>query len=248
MKSLFLSAAALLGLTVAASAADLPRRSMAPMAAPIMSVPVFTWTGFYVGVQGGYAFGQENVRIYDTVTGLNYGRLDGSDLDGVVGGVHAGYNVQFGSIVVGVEGDIEATGIESKRVETYTAGGVVFTDSYKATLDYQASLRARIGFAFDRALVYATGGVAYGDFGARFSSTAAVGGVSVTNSIKFSDDAFGYTLGAGVEYAVTNNLTVRAEYRYTSYDLGRFDDRTVGLGASSEPDFHTVRVGASYKF
>ena len=233
MKKIVLSAAALLGLTVTAGAADLPRRTVAPVMAPIVSVPVFTWTGFYVGVQGGYAFGQENFRVTDNVTGLDFGRIRGNDLDGLVGGVHAGYNVQFGSIVVGIEGDIEATGIESTRSETYAVvGGGTFTDSYKASLDYQASLRARIGFAFDRALVYATGGLAYGDFGSTFSSTSALG----TTTVRFSEDAYGYTLGGGVEY------------RYTSYDLGSFNDAAAGLTVTSEPDFHTVRAGVSYKF
>jgi outer membrane immunogenic protein len=216
--------------------------------APIMSVPVFTWTGFYVGVQGGYAFGQENFRVTDNLSGLDFGRIRGNDLDGFVGGVHAGYNVQFGAIVVGIEGDIEATGIESTRSETYTVGGGTFTDSYKASLDYQASLRARIGFAFDRALVYATGGLAYGDFGGTFTSSETIGTTTFIDTVRFSENAYGYTLGAGVEYAFTNNLTARVEYRYTSYDLGSFNDTVAGLTVSSEPDFHTVRAGLSYKF
>jgi outer membrane immunogenic protein len=245
MKKIFLSAAALVGLTVGAAAADLPRRTVAPAMSPIMSVPVFTWAGFYVGVQGGYAFGQDNLKVFSTATGLTYGRIDGGDMDGLVGGVHAGYNVQFGSLVVGVEGDIEASDLESKRSETYVAGGI-FTDTYKASLDYQASLRARIGFAFDRALVYATAGVTYGDFGGTFSSTSTIAGLAITNTIKTNQDAWGYALGAGVEYALTNNLTTRVEYRYSSFDLGRADNNVFGV--SSEPDFHTIRAGVSYKF
>ncbi len=247
MKKTLLSAVALVAMTVGASAADLPRRTVAPVA-PIVSVPVFTWTGFYVGVQAGYATGNGELRVYDTVTGANFGTLRGEDMEGFVGGAHIGYNVQFGAIVVGIEGDIEGTGIESTLRASGTVLGLTETETLKTSIDFQASLRARVGFAFDRALIYATGGVAYGDFAGRYDYSLVGPGVNIAESVRLNEDAYGYTLGAGVEYAFTNNLTARIEYRYTSFDLGRFEDRDFGVGVKADADFHTVRAGVSYKF
>jgi outer membrane immunogenic protein len=241
MKKILLSSVALLGLTAGAVAADLPSR-YAP--APVVAaVPVFTWTGFYVGAQAGYAWGEDSPRLYfngENVTSALIGQDTDFDTDGFVGGVHAGYNVQFGSIVAGVEADIEAAGIEGDR--TYTVLGTADTVSASSDINFQGSLRARLGVAFDRALIYATGGVAF----ANIENTYSAFGVSRS----FDDMQWGWTIGAGVEYAITNNLTARAEYRYTQYD--NFNTRTDFIAANAsvqqEPEFHTVRVGVSYKF
>jgi outer membrane immunogenic protein len=107
------------------------------------------------------------------------------------------------------------------------------------TLDWQGSIRARVGFAFDRAMIYATGGFAFGGIS---------GGVASPGLFNDGDDTItGWTLGAGVEYAFTNNLTTRVEYRYTSFEGNDsvFDGVTFG---GDELDFHAVRVGLSYKF
>ena len=114
-------------------------------------------------------------------------------------------------------------------------GGLPVTYSIaSSSIDWQGSIRARAGFAFDRALIYATGGFAF---------------AGLSDGIGASDDdtLTGWTLGAGVEYAFTNNLTTRLEYRYTSFD----DDNNVFDGVDlgdNEVEFHTVRVGLSYKF
>src|SRR3954470_6745756 len=112
MKKILLSSVALLGLVSAASAADLPSRRPAP--APfIAAVPIFTWTGFYVGAQVGYAWGDNNNDIPGGAFVARGGVLVpfdggfGGDNDGFLAGVHAGYNYQFGAFVAGVEGDIE---------------------------------------------------------------------------------------------------------------------------------------------
>jgi outer membrane immunogenic protein len=228
MKKILLSTVALLAFTAAAGAADLPsRRAPAPVFA---AVPVFTWTGFYVGVQGGYAWGNNNASI--SVPGLT--ASDDIDFDGVVGGAHAGFNYQFGSIVAGIEGDIEATDIQAD------VAGLGF--AARSKIDFQGSIRGRVGVAFDRALIYGTGGLAFANFNTRYS------GFGATES--FDNTEWGWTLGAGVEYAITNNLTARVEYRYTRFDSFNHTSAVIAPGAvaSQEPDFHTVRVGVSYKF
>jgi outer membrane immunogenic protein len=231
----------------AASAADLPMRAAPP--APVFApVPVFTWTGFYVGGQVGYGWNANDndfdVPVGYTVDGLPFTGFGGDEGDGFLAGVHAGYNVQLGSFVVGVEGDIE--GVFGDDDDDFDGviigpGGVPVTYSIaSSSIDWQGSIRARAGFAFDRALIYATGGFAF----AGLSDGIGSDGIGIDDG---DDTLTGWTLGAGVEYAFTNNLTTRLEYRYTSYegDNNVFD--AVDLG-DNEIEFHTVRVGLSYKF
>jgi outer membrane immunogenic protein len=254
MKKILLSSVALLGLVTAASAADLPMRQ-APPAPFIAAVPIFTWTGFYVGAQAGYAWGDNNNAFgfnngsVVTIGGTPYlvgGLNNGDNNDGFVVGGHVGYNAQFGQFVVGVEGDLEWAdlgGNDNSFALTNLAGQTVVINSGLG-LDWQGSIRARIGYAFDRVLVYGTGGFAFA--GLNDSNNFNI----VSPFFNAGDDTVsGWTLGAGVEYAFTNNLTTRIEYRYTSFDhsgTNVFDDAALNRG--SDLDFHTVRVGVSYKF
>jgi len=224
----------------AASAADLPSRvAPAPVFAP---VPVFTWTGFYVGGQVGYGWNANDndfaVPAGYTVDGVPFTGFGGDEGDGFLAGVHAGYNVQPGSFVVGVEGDIE--GVFGDDDDDFNGvilspTGVPVTYSIPSnSIDWQGSIRARLGFAFDRALIYATGGFAFAGLS---------DGIGASND----DTLTGWTLGAGIEYAFTNNLTTRLEYRYTRYDGDNIVFDTTDFG-DNELEFHTVRVGLSYKF
>jgi len=258
--------AALAFTTSFAQAADLPRRT-APVA-PIAAVPLFTWTGFYVGAQVGYGFsdnGDDNPFFNGTNTfvgadGFTYrvdnnGFFNDDDEDGFLLGAHAGYNVQFGSFVVGVEGDIEwadiggdNNGFTVTRIDPVTGAAIAgpFTLSRGSDLEFIGSLRARIGFAFDRTLIYATGGLAFASFDDGDNTFA-------FNSPFFDngddDTEWGWTIGAGVEYAFTNNLTARLEYRYTTFDRdnNRFFVNTA-FDRDNDADFHAVRLGVSYKF
>jgi outer membrane immunogenic protein len=234
MKKLLLSTVAILGLATAAQAADLPRR-MAPAAPAPVFAPVYNWSGFYAGVQVGYAWGDDQTTEFATLTGLPTGFSAGFSPDGVVGGVHAGANYQMGMFVLGVEGDIEATGVSGG----YRNLGLTGTDF---DIAWQASMRVRAGVAFDRFLVYATGGLAYADL----EHTYVNGFVTE----KSSGGEWGYTIGAGVEYAFTQNLTARVEYRYTAFDTTTNASVVAfpGFSYSQEPEFHTVRGGVSYKF
>lgn len=218
MRNLLLGSVALLVLAASgAQAADLPRRAAPP--APIYVAPIFTWTGFYVGAQIGGGWGRNEFA------GLTY------NPNGVVGGLHAGYNMQFGAIVAGVEGDIEATSLKGST----TIGFV----SLKTTAPWQGSLRARLGFGFDRALIYATGGVAF----AQLKNEIFIPPFALSNQ----STRTGWTLGAGVEYALSPNWSIRAEYRYTDY--GRYTSSFFPFG-SAQTRFkeNAARVGLSYRF
>src|SRR5919112_4218568 len=190
MKKMLLSATALVALTAAASAADLPIRS-APPAPIVAAVPVFTWTGFYVGVNAGYGW---NANDSITVGGV---RFDLDDEGGFVGGAQAGYNYQIGSFVVGLEGDIQYADFGGDDRFDFDGDGIADDDFNNS--DWFGTVRARAGVAFDRALIYATGGFA------------------------FADDATGWTVGGGLEYAFTNNLSAKIEGLYVSLDADNDD-------------------------
>jgi outer membrane immunogenic protein len=256
MKNLLLAGVAIAGLVAGASvasAADLPARQAPPPAPFVAAIPIFTWTGFYVGAQVGYAWGGDSndlpggAFVPGPVAGsfVPFQGGFGGDNDSFLAGVHAGYNYQFGSFVVGVEGDIEGlfggddNNFNGVLYAAVPGGFAPAAVSFSAnSLDWQGSIRARAGFAFDRALIYATGGFAFGGVSGGFSQ----------GLIDNNDDTLtGWTLGAGVEYAITNNLTTRVEYRYTNFSGNDSVFNGVNFGGG-DLDFHTVRVGLSYKF
>jgi outer membrane immunogenic protein len=223
MKKILLSSVALLGLTAGAMAADLPsRRAPAPM---IAAVPVFTWTGFYVGVNAGYGWNNNDV----SVTIPTVGTFTSDDEGGFVGGAQVGYNYQMGSLVLGIEADLQYADLGG---EVVIPGFVGFDDGD----NYFGTVRARVGVAFDRALVYATGGFAYGDVGGGFGS----------------DANGGWTLGGGLEYAFTNNLTAKVEGLYVNLERDN-NNFVVGLPAGTlisndNSEFAVVRAGLNFKF
>jgi outer membrane immunogenic protein len=254
MKTIVYTAAAL-ALAAPAFAADaiIYNEPSPPMAAPMA---VSDWTGFYVGGQLGGVFGSTGTFALSPFTPALQGAFApgfSGDFDtGLIGGVHAGYDVQFGSIVVGGIIDISATDVSDKQngFSTTPARYTITRD-----LDYLATLRARLGYAVGNSfLVYGTGGLAYGDV--NFSYEQPGSGATTTTSGGQRND-FGYTVGAGVEAMVTSNISVGLEYLYT--DLGKNDFRanlvggpfgagTAGFGTDSRFDFHTVQAKVSFRF
>ena len=251
----------------AASAADLPSRvAPAPVFAP---VPVFTWTGFYVGVNAGYGWqnNDNNSSIFVPAgTFVTAPAASGTvtfaddDGEGFVGGGQIGYNYQMGSFVFGVEADLQwadlggsggtafvPAGFPASFVPAGTAGGI----------DWFGTVRARAGVAFGQALVYATGGFAYGgadDNNDRFGL------------VNDDDVRTGWVLGAGMEYAFTNNLTAGIEGLWVNLDgdnNGTFIGSSVpsgvvggerravevaGADRDNDADFFVARAKLNFKF
>jgi outer membrane immunogenic protein len=214
MKKILLASVALFGFAGAASAADLPVRA-APPAPIIAAVPVFTWTGFYVGVNAGYGW---NANDSITVGGV---RFDLDDEGGFVGGAQAGYNYQIGSFVVGLEGDIQYADFGGDDRFDFDGDGILDDDFN--TSDWFGTVRARAGVAFDRALIYATGGFA------------------------FADNATGWTVGGGLEYAFTNNLSAKIEGLYVNLEEDEFTFANTTFN-TGETDFGVVRAGLNFRF
>jgi outer membrane immunogenic protein len=226
MKRILLAAGllALAGSIGAAEAADLSRPPPAmPTKAPYF-VPYYNWTGFYVGVNGGGAWGNS------AWSGLIPSSFTTSG--GLLGGT-VGYNWQFGQFVWGLEGDADWTDMRGTANIAACAGFVCRTRN-----DWLSTARGRVGYAIDRFMPYVTGGLAVGNIRA----TNPFGGVDSTNA--------GWTAGAGVEVAIAGPWTAKVEYLHV--DLGNANcglacgfpvgGNTVSL--TSE----VVRGGINYRF
>ena len=219
MKRFVLAGLGLIALASAAAGADLPPAAGNYYKAPAFVPPPYTWTGFYVGVNGGGGLGRST---WDTAGGYNM-------TGGVVGGT-AGYNYQYGDAVFGVEGDIDWSGIRGSTTTAGCPAGCTTSDSWLSTV------RGRVGYAAGRFMPYITGGGAFGNINA---STPGGGG-GTTNA--------GWTLGAGLEFAIAGNWTAKAEYLFV--DLGRFNCG-IGCGAATDNvSFNTnlIRAGVNYRF
>lgn len=217
-------------------------------AADIIEPAAFDWTGPYIGLQGGYAWGENDVGV--DIPGLQPGidalsepvvlfpEDDGSiEIDGWVGGLHLGYLWQHDSLVFGIEADGEFADIDGDTDVLEVPDGPPVGE-LEQEIDWLASLRLRAGFAMDRALIYATGGLAVG--GVEFS-----GDVFGTSDSEKSTE-WGWTIGGGLEYAFTDDLSARIEYRYT--DLSKSDLTITRFDFDVDNDFHAVRLGLSWHF
>jgi outer membrane immunogenic protein len=248
-----------------ASAADLSVRRGPPAPAMMAPVPVFTWTGFYAGVNLGGSFGRANTDADLSFNSITFpGRVlggstsHGQDVDGVIGGGQIGYNWQTGAFVFGIETDIQGSGQRGSWTDTCPTGSFN-CGTFAATVDHTDKLtwfgttRGRIGAAFDRLLVYGTGGVAYGEV--KSENTLTRDGIVTT--FDTSKVRSGWTLGGGVEWAFLPNWTARVEYLYM--DLGTIDNTYAipagvgfGLGGtintSSRFTDNIVRGAINFKF
>jgi outer membrane immunogenic protein len=205
MKKFLLCGAALVALVAAApaSAADIPVRGPLYKAAP-PPPPVFNWTGFYIGAHVGYGW------TYHW-PGLP------AEPDGIFGGLQVGYNWQISrNWVVGIEADIAATDISAN------VGG------FDSSLDYIGTVRGRVGYAWDRTLLYVTGGYAYGD-----------------NNINGSSNTHdGWVIGAGVEWAFAPNWSAKLEYLHIELDSKFYPS----IGSAQDLETNLVKLGVNYRF
>jgi len=239
MKRALIATAALAFGVFQAQAADLAVRP-----APVQEAYVapFTWTGLYSGFHVGYGWGNTRGRV----DALNLNDVPNMPKpNGWFAGTSVGYNWQMSNIVLGVEADFSYGKVKGSS----TIFNIPNVGSVGATsnLDYFFTVRGRLGFAMDRFLVYGTGGFAYGHNNATVNLTAANGvGVRI-----FDDNGHtGWTAGGGLEYAVTNDWSIKGEYLYM--DLGRknyhFIQGAPNLAANLGLRVHTAKIGLNYKF
>ncbi|HTV37122.1 MAG TPA: outer membrane protein [Xanthobacteraceae bacterium] len=220
MKRVILACAGVLALSGVAAAADLPP---APGPAPYYKAPAYlpgyNWSGFYLGINGGGAWGDSNWTTP--------GRVNTSG--GLVGGT-IGYNYQINQAVLGVEGDIDWADINGTLTNTACPVGCKTTDSWLSTV------RGRLGYAADRFMPYVTGGLAVGNI------EASIPGLASTNTTNA-----GWTLGGGIEFAIAGHWTAKAEYLYV--DLGNTNVPVTGGPAQNVSfKANVFRGGVNYRF
>jgi outer membrane immunogenic protein len=220
--------------------------SVGAQASDIIEPTAYDWTGPYIGIQGGYAWGKNDLSAKSTgeVIALDAAVIDGDDgsfdLDGFVGGGHVGFNWQMDALVLGLEGDIEYADLDGDVDIVDLAGNLAGQDEVE--VDWLGSIQLRGGYAVDRALFYANGGLAVG--GAKLKAEDENG----EDLVDETKTEWGWTVGGGLEYAFTDDLSARIEYRYT--DLGTIKARDDEANVDDKADlaFHAVRVGLSWHF
>jgi outer membrane immunogenic protein len=268
MKRFLLGSTMLLGLAASAAAADLQVYSKAPP-------PLWSWTGFYFGIQGGAGWGttEDSVTAFQCITpgGVcgpvtvftpagalksNYG------INGLHGGGTAGFNWQNGPVVFGVEGDISGSNIDgsgdcaNSLGHAFNAGNP--SASCNTKLTWFATLTGRVGVVVDRALLFVKGGAAWGHFDQNSTIgfvTGGPGGLFLAGAI--GNDRVGYTVGTGIEYALWNSWSAKVEYDFMDFGNKSVDMLFSGtllapistnLFFDDRERVHVVRAGLNYRF
>lgn len=194
---------------------------------PFPSMRSYKWSGFYAGFQGGYS-----VAHMDATSGPAPGAMNESyslTSTGFLGGVHFGYNHQFGHYLVGAEVDIE--GMNHSTTNAGSLGTVRQSD-----IDWQTSVRARLGWVEGPWLLYGTAGWVY------------AGGDSQVGGAAFSNRYSGWTAGLGMERAITNAASLRLEYRYIDYGPSKYSSTAANVQDKISVYDNSLRMGLSFRF
>jgi outer membrane immunogenic protein len=195
-----------------------------PAKGPIYVAPVYNWTGFYVGINGGGGWGTSD---WNNAFGNANAKTSGFLAGGTIG-----YNYQVGQAVFGLEGDFDWSNIRGS-----TSNGICAGTTCETRNSWLSTARGRLGYAADRWMPYVTGGAAFGDIKA---NAAGFGSQKETKT--------GWTVGGGLEAAISGPWTAKIEYLYV--DLGKGSCDVTVCGTPTDVDFkaHVVRAGLNYRF
>jgi outer membrane immunogenic protein len=266
MKRFLLTTVAFGMLALPAMAADLTPVYKAPV-----PVALPTWTGFYVGVNGGYGWSNGAVtetpfQNFASAVPVIPGATGNPKLDGAIFGVHGGYNWQTGAFVLGVEGDWDAAGLNNSAQGVFADPlGTGGTDGLMVHQDVQwlATVRGRLGYTWGSSMVYATGGGAWENLRTNvlLSTDTATGTFATSSATSFTNTRSGYAVGAGYEWMINPNWIARVEYLHYGFSGGGntfalpVNCGVGGAGATcggnisgSNNNIDTVRAALSYKF
>jgi outer membrane immunogenic protein len=278
MKKIMLGAVALVALSLSApaSAADLAARPY--VKAPPPPEPIYTWTGFYIGANVGWGWARNRYTgatdgtsggvpfLEQTIQSVTGGTAQ-RDLNGILGGGQFGFNYEFvPHWVVGLEADADAADLTGSNTHcTFSVGVLRGCSHVDAKIDDFGTLRGRFGYAFDKVLLYGTGGFAWGHSKSTsqpFCNGPACPAVSafpvVASPLSSSASFVGWAAGAGAEWRFLPNWSVRAEYLHLQFDNVGVDgggSETIGgtpvvftYHTSSNIGINVVRVGVNYNF
>ncbi len=238
---------------------------------PELTTPTsgYNWSGAFIGLDAGYLAAEASAEgdFAGTLrTGSNASNYvwhpyrsamkTGHESGNLSGGLFAGYNLQLNSpMVIGVDANFGYVGSTDISEGLFTAPAVsdpvtrTLTTTVTSGIDWQAGVRGRVGVAFDRTLPYIAGGLAIAQYKYNYTSFALNQTVSTTtrpDPTSFKDTYLGWTLGAGVEHAMTDNLILRAEYRYSDFGKKTFD--TPAGSHQVDLTSNEWRMGLAYKF
>jgi outer membrane immunogenic protein len=211
-----------------------------PAAAGPAAAPAFNWTGFYLGINGGYDFGS-----FDVVTHSSIGKLDAIvrnfSADGALLGGTVGANTQAGNIVLGLEGDLDWARISGTAdpIKPDASPASMLT----ADIDWLATIRARAGLVSGNTLVFATAGVAAG--GVSGTITNFPSGDAVTS---IGRTQYGTVFGVGIESSLTPHLSAKLEVLHVDLGTSTYDLIPTIMTADAHPAANIIRVGLNYKF
>jgi outer membrane immunogenic protein len=235
MQRMLLAAAAVLFSAGAASAADMPVKAPPPP-------PVYQWTGFYTGIDGGWGWGTSSGALTNSAGTL--GSAYSFSINGPIFGTFGGYQRQFGMFVGGIEYDWQFGANIQGNSGAFPISGILYNVS--TTAHSYGSVRGRLGLAFDRFLVYGTGGWARGTFSTRYAFAATPNVPFSANNNATSD---GWTAGGGIDYLYTDNVFLFLEYRYTTLNAVTFlDVPNNAADTGNKIKINDVRAGVGVKY
>jgi outer membrane immunogenic protein len=185
--------------------------------------PMFDWSGQYLGLQAGYVWGESRHTDAGGTTSGDF------DIEGFAGGLTAGWNFQSNNLVFGLESDFSLSNVDGSTLTNCGAAGC------STEIDWFSTSRGRLGFAMDNVLLYGTAGLAVADVDASTSGLASN-----------SDILLGWTAGAGVEFAVNQSFSIKAEYLYM--DLGKINVPTPSPVKAKVDENHIARIGFNWHF
>jgi outer membrane immunogenic protein len=255
IRRVVLGSVSVLALASTAFAADIYSPPSVSYAPPVV-VPVATWTGFYLGVNGGYG-GYSGLGFRDVIAAspaaVTYLAAGSTNLSGGFGGGQVGYNYQLGNFVVGIETDIQGSDIRGNGAISAipTGGGLGRFVNADLNVDYFGTVRGRLGYALGGTLIYATGGFAYGGVNSSFvynDTTTTTGRVSNSQTLT------GWTAGAGIEYKISPSWSLKGEYQFidlSSNSTNAYPLLPTSAGSqkgNTNVEFNTVRIGLNYIF
>lgn len=191
------------------------------------------WNGAYIGAQLGYGWVKNYINFKDNVDDHNDNTLSSN---GLLGGLYAGYNWELSNrFLIGLEADIAFQNTRSDYTANSSLSSANNDPNWKRQIQWSGAARARLGVNYERILPYIAGGVAFAGIKDSLSNG--------DNPFSFNNNFLGFTIGAGIDYSVTNNIILRAEYRYTDYgsksNVKEFDTRL---------KMNDIRLGLAYRF
>ncbi|MFO1091505.1 MAG: outer membrane beta-barrel protein [Hyphomicrobiales bacterium] len=241
------------------------------------AMPVFSWSGVYGGADIGYGWGEQSLNTKDIVYDRDLDPATVNDIytfsgfndkfspSGVLGGIYGGANYQFGGVVLGFDADYTWAGMSGDNVKLGFSDSSTTpptTGKYATAnvdVNWLAHVRGRLGYGFDRFMIYAAGGLAIAGYDASFDGNLPTNFIG--NFGNAGDSITGWTVGGGIDWALTDNIIVRAEYLYDQFDNADFGSYRItdtastppnafvgGASASGDFSVNIFRVGVSYKF